>query len=171
MAIRAQFIASDFIISAGCLVLKPSVDNTYDIILIHQRSSGEIFFPKGRKNIGESIEAAALREAYEETGYRCNLLPLPVPTMAQETADHTASPLNTEPLAISFREAEGGRQKLVYWFAAILEETAIAETGTQMVGEDFENIIVPLKEAAEVLTWVEDIALVVFLQTLLEMMN
>lgn len=35
-------------------------------MVVHESSREYWFFPRGRKDLGETLEAAALREAYEE---------------------------------------------------------------------------------------------------------
>jgi 8-oxo-dGTP pyrophosphatase MutT (NUDIX family) len=40
--------------------------NTHKIVVVYETKRKYWFFPRGRKDVGESIEAAALREAYEE---------------------------------------------------------------------------------------------------------
>ena len=58
-------------LGAGMVILQPS---TNKVVLVHDRKReyAAYFFPRGRKDIGETLEAAALREAYEEV---CCLLP------------------------------------------------------------------------------------------------
>jgi ADP-ribose pyrophosphatase YjhB (NUDIX family) len=40
--------------------------NTHKIVVVFETQKKYWFFPRGRKDIGESLEKAALREAYEE---------------------------------------------------------------------------------------------------------
>ena len=55
--------ASDFMIGSGMVILQPS---TGRIVVVHDERTKLWFLPKGRKDVGESLEQAALREAYEE---------------------------------------------------------------------------------------------------------
>jgi len=41
-------------------------ENTHKIVVVFETQKKYWFFPRGRKDIGESLEKAALREAYEE---------------------------------------------------------------------------------------------------------
>lgn len=54
---------SDFMIGAGMVVLQPT---TGKVLLLYEPRMDYWFFPKGRKDVGESLEQTALREAYEE---------------------------------------------------------------------------------------------------------
>jgi len=45
------------------VIIQPSTDK---VLLVYEESKNYWFLPKGRKDIGESLEEAALREAYEE---------------------------------------------------------------------------------------------------------
>ena len=48
-----------------------------EVVVVHRPHRQDWSLPKGKLDQGESIEAAALREIWEETGYRCALgLPL-----------------------------------------------------------------------------------------------
>ncbi|RVD89108.1 uncharacterized protein DFL_000129 [Arthrobotrys flagrans] len=55
------------------------------------------FLPKGRRDVGETFEQAAVREGEEEGGYPCRLLPVPVPTR-QPTKLVDGNALSTEPI-------------------------------------------------------------------------
>lgn len=50
-------------IGAGMVILQPS---TSRVVIVHETRLNYWFLPKGRKDVGESMEQAALREAYEE---------------------------------------------------------------------------------------------------------
>lgn len=45
------------------VIIQPS---TRKVVLLYERRRNYWFLPKGRKDIGESLEQTALREAYEE---------------------------------------------------------------------------------------------------------
>ena len=47
-------------------------ENTHKIVVIYETRKKYWFFPRGRKDIGESLEQTALREAYEEV---CTVFP------------------------------------------------------------------------------------------------
>jgi 8-oxo-dGTP diphosphatase len=53
-------------------VLRPTVDHV-NVLLVHRPRYDDWTFPKGKRDSGESDEDAALREVWEETGYRCRL--------------------------------------------------------------------------------------------------
>ncbi len=127
------------------------------MLLIRWKKNGEVFLPKGRKNIDEALEAAAIRETYEETGFQATLPPLRIPTLATSAAadpDRQLSPL-TEPVAVSQRH-EGNRLKLIIWFVAKGDSTAEPDTGTQQEGEDFEPVWADLDNAVKSLTFDDD---------------
>lgn len=62
--------AADFMIGAGMVILQPS---TGCVVVVHDKVTKTWFLPKGRKDIGESLEQAVLREAYEEVSPRIPL--------------------------------------------------------------------------------------------------
>ena len=55
--------SSNFLLGAGMVLIQRS---TQKIVVIHEPKLDCWFFPRGRKDLGESLETAALREAYEE---------------------------------------------------------------------------------------------------------
>ena len=50
-------------LGAGMVILQPSTEK---VVIVYDERDDSWFLPKGRKDIGESLSAAALREAYEE---------------------------------------------------------------------------------------------------------
>jgi 8-oxo-dGTP pyrophosphatase MutT (NUDIX family) len=50
-------------LGAGMVILQPA---TGRIVVVHETARGYWFLPKGRKDVGESLADAAVREAYEE---------------------------------------------------------------------------------------------------------
>ena len=50
-------------LGAGMVLIQ---ENTHKIVVIYETRKKYWFFPRGRKDIGESLEHTALREAYEE---------------------------------------------------------------------------------------------------------
>lgn len=88
----------------------------------------EYILPKGRLNIGEDWREAAVRETFEETRIRVQLLPTYITTNATIPSTATAtSPnlLHTEPFARTQRllGVDGDREKTTYWFAATADST------------------------------------------------
>ena len=50
-------------LGAGMVLIQ---ENTHKIVVVYEKRKKFWFFPRGRKDIGETLEQAALREAYEE---------------------------------------------------------------------------------------------------------
>lgn len=115
--------------------------------------------PKGRKDIGETLENAALRETWEETGYRASLLPLPFLTQATSppsSQDSEASTrLVTEPICVTQRD-RGSVRKIIFWFAAQADSTAPEGKREQQEGEDFETVWTYLDTVGQVLSHDDD---------------
>ncbi|KAK1230316.1 hypothetical protein PQX77_006594 [Marasmius sp. AFHP31] len=101
LTIESPSFSDQFVISCGTVTLDLQLKKA---LLIRWNKNGEILLPKGRKNIGESLYDAALRETLEETGYKAKLLPLPVATLSTPTTtddiDHGTGtqPPHTEPI-------------------------------------------------------------------------
>jgi len=60
---NSAWCASNFMVGAGMVILQPS---TGKVVVLYDEKNKFWFLPRGRKDVGESLEATALREAYEE---------------------------------------------------------------------------------------------------------
>lgn len=59
--------------SCGAIVFRKKQD-TYEFLIIHHRKGGHWDFPKGHVEKKETEEGTAIREVYEETGLRIDIL-------------------------------------------------------------------------------------------------
>jgi 8-oxo-dGTP pyrophosphatase MutT (NUDIX family) len=121
-------LSDAFVISCGTITLDLAQAK---MLLIRWKKNGEILLPKGRKNIGETLEDAAKREIYEETGVQVTLLPLQIPTLATPGAAAKQSyGFSTEPVALSQRISNGGVLKIIFWFVAQGNSMVAHDVGT-----------------------------------------
>ncbi|AEO65179.1 fa2e8131-60c8-4a32-8801-4eac110c9acc [Thermothielavioides terrestris] len=116
--------------------------------------------PKGRRNLNESMLAAALRETHEETGIRVTPLRLDIETRAtppkSERADTSSKPPNitkgypsTEFVGACMYpdpQSETEALKIVYFFAATADCTVARDSGTQEEWEKLDAKWIPLSE-------------------------
>jgi 8-oxo-dGTP pyrophosphatase MutT (NUDIX family) len=82
-----QYPSSDFVESCGAIIFDLSHPSHKRICLSNIIAENKWILVKGRRNINESRRDTALREMYEETGYRCKLLPSLMPTRATTVHD------------------------------------------------------------------------------------
>jgi len=167
------YLGNEFVISAGCVLLKPlprdgllvnspQRPEDYNLVYIFNRRSKLRNLPKGRKDIGESIAEAALRETFEETGYKCsNLLPLPLQTLAPApgTGSKVKPVWNTEAIAIRLWPDSHSRkmervkvQKFIHWYVAEVDadENGVPVQrveGTQLPYEQYDVCEMSLEQA------------------------
>ena len=59
--------------AAGGIVHRPRPEGGYEVALVHRPNQRDWTMPKGKLEPGETLEAAALREVEEETGWQCSL--------------------------------------------------------------------------------------------------
>ena len=64
-----MFFSENFMLGAGAVVIQPSSGK---VVVV--QDGDHWFLPKGRKDLGESVEQAALREAYEEVRISLHLI-------------------------------------------------------------------------------------------------
>ncbi|CRG91768.1 putative sterigmatocystin biosynthesis P450 monooxygenase STCB [Talaromyces islandicus] len=142
----------------------------------------EWFMPFGggsrsRKNRGETLESAAVRETYEETGYPCQLLlhnslPTKAPLGSWSPNDpqeenssrvqnkSSESELHTEPFAIQQWVYQDGTRKLIFWFLAIGNSMQLPHENTQDEGENFEAFWFDRDSSLAIATYDDDRALI-----------
>ncbi|PCH43131.1 hypothetical protein WOLCODRAFT_121539 [Wolfiporia cocos MD-104 SS10] len=130
--------SSDFLLGAGMVILQPSSGK---VLLCCE---GERWFlPKGRKDVGESLEQAALREAYEESGYRVEFLPVVQEMNAPRPpgSRRQGNSLTTEPFYVSATAygpgcmRSNGIEYIIFWYIGQIAADAVRETGTGMPDE------------------------------------
>jgi 8-oxo-dGTP pyrophosphatase MutT (NUDIX family) len=61
------------ILAAGGIVIDNET-GTPRVLLVHRPSYDDWSFPKGKLDLGETVEEAALREVREETGLECRII-------------------------------------------------------------------------------------------------
>jgi|SRR5882762_11043724 len=159
----AQIGSSDFVISAGCILFRKSPStNQLQICLLHNLSKdGKIDkwqLPKGRKDMGECVEAAAVRETFEETGYPCELIPLRMPTRAPPPNVNVKDVVRvidgcTEPVAVTVKDLGEEGCKFVWWFVGKVKGNATEKVeGTQTESENYVSQFFDADEAARRVT-------------------
>ncbi|KAF5138135.1 hypothetical protein E5D57_001916 [Metarhizium anisopliae] len=137
------------IVSCGCVIVDPAARK---VAIVHDPDTGITQLPKGRKNIGEDIHAAALREAHEETGIPVALLALRVATRATPTEDMlplvartpdgfpedvTTAMRSCEPVAVCHHRCPGTlAYKLVFWYVARGDSSLRPVDGTKEAWEE-----------------------------------
>lgn len=145
--------ASEFVISCGTV----TVDQKWaKVLLIRLCEKDEYMLPKGRKDIGETLEAAALRETLEETGYAAGLLPLHTRTQATSpSASNVKRRTNTEPIYMSQR-VKNGIFKIIFWYVAKGDSTVAEQQRLRQPGEDFESMWISWDVAENTLSFHDD---------------
>ncbi|KAK0628627.1 hypothetical protein B0T17DRAFT_488116 [Bombardia bombarda] len=126
--------------------------------------------PKGRRNIEETMLSAAVRETYEETGYRVKPLQLNIATRATPAVREPGqgNPLvtdgfvSTEYLGGCLHEDPdaAGSTKTTFFYAATADSTAVPETDTQ---EEWEKLVpswIDISDAATTLRFKGEVAAV-----------
>jgi len=134
------------------------------IVMIYDTKCKTWFLPKGRKDVGESLEQTALREAYEESGYQVEFLPLYTPTRAPVSPNTVSSkyePPNTEPIYISVISwgprksrrtgiVDNGGEYLSFYYVGMIPIDAVFHEGTGMPDEQhFTTHLLSLKQAID----------------------
>lgn len=137
-----------FVLSSGTVAIDCDRDL---VLLLYYRPKGEYLLPKGRKNVGESLQAAAERETFEESGYSCRLVGHNLPT---ETPQPPTMP-HTEPITVQQRTNHGIR-KIIFWYVAHADSSDRPIAQTQEEGEDFEVRWVCRKDAPSTMSFEED---------------
>lgn len=145
---RTVDLSDAFAICCGTI---PLDIRTRQALVLYFRPKGEILFPKGHKDIGESLEAAALRETEEETGYNCTLLPHNQNTHATNILAST----HTEPVAVQQRVNNNVR-KIIFWYLAIADCSCNSKNQKLGEGEDFEPRWVAVEDLISTLTFDDD---------------
>lgn len=127
--------------------------------------------PKGRRNMGESMFDAALRETYEETGLRVTPLELEISTRATPCKVEGSAPSQKSPDVIEGHrskefigaclypdpQSETEALKIVYYYAASADSTTIPDTDTQEEWEKLDAKWIPLSEVASTLRFVAEV--------------
>ncbi|KAJ7042958.1 NUDIX hydrolase domain-like protein [Mycena alexandri] len=153
---------TNLLLGAGMVVLQPA---TSKIVVVYESKKKYWFLPKGRKDVGESLEQAALREAHEESGYRVEFLPLHTHSRAPLPPNTPTRDLNSEPIYITTqafaartrnnRSAPPG-EYLTFWYVGQIPADAVREEGTGMPDEvNYEAHLLSLDEAVGRLDSVE----------------
>ncbi|CEI63230.1 hypothetical protein FVEN_g231 [Fusarium venenatum] len=119
-------LSDQFIISCGTVTL----NKQSKVLLIFKRTTtelpdgiihhfDEVFLPEDWKDIGESLEKAAIRGAYEKTAVEGLLLPAHIMTNATIPTSQEDSPSShiTEPIAVSHR-VHRGILDIIFWYIA-----------------------------------------------------
>jgi 8-oxo-dGTP pyrophosphatase MutT (NUDIX family) len=121
-----QYTSEAFVESAGAILFRLS---SQEVCVIYHKKRNEYLLAKGRRNCGETRQAAALREVTEETGFPCRLLPLNMFTRAPpegETEQMGDQPRFysgiCEPFTLQLRRLSDSNVKLIWWFVAAIEE-------------------------------------------------
>ncbi|KAI0646201.1 hypothetical protein C8Q79DRAFT_652140 [Trametes meyenii] len=169
---QVQLASSQFVLSAGAVSFLFVGGVPKKVLLVHHTAKNQWLLAKGRKDQGEELAAAALREVFEETGYKCALYPARLPTRAPPPSVLSSALFqpdvvritenSTEPFAITIRPTGPGRLKLIFWYigrvVASREDTATATTkGSHMAAEGFDSAgLFDIDDALQKLTYEGD---------------
>lgn len=126
---RPAATGSSDIVAAGAVVLRSG----RDVLLVHRPKYDDWSFPKGKRDRGEHVTAAAVREVEEETGLRVRL---------------------GRPLARQRYATSKGMKTVYYWVARVTGSDDVS--GYRPNAEIDEVAWVPADKAAKLLTYPHD---------------
>ncbi|KAL4999219.1 NUDIX hydrolase domain-like protein [Aspergillus recurvatus] len=155
-----QYTSEEFVESSGAILFDLS-NKTQRVCLIHYNVKDEWLLAKGRRNCGESRLEAALREAEEETGYKCRIHPVTMSTRAPQKmeADNIPDqarsyPDLSEPFMLTIRELNENGVKLIWWYITAIDEGPSGSTPS--ADRDFRAEFFTYDEALQRLTFQDD---------------
>lgn len=120
-------MADMFLESCGTVLFRLS---TRQICILRLIKTDEYVLPKGRRNVGESHPATAIRETTEEAGIPCRLLPINMHSRACPAVEAAANAPDEarfyeaihEPIAVQTRHSDEMGLRLIWWFVAAVNE-------------------------------------------------
>lgn len=132
---RTSTTAATTVVAAGAVCWRPAGSDVL-VLLIHREHHHDVSLPKGKVDPGEATPETAVREIREETGYRVTL----------------GAPLGTAEYLLP-----GGRDKVVHYWSAEVDDEAYAEAGSFRPNDEVQKIEwVPLAKARAQLTYERD---------------
>ncbi|KAI0049021.1 hypothetical protein FA95DRAFT_1604701 [Auriscalpium vulgare] len=153
----SHWFASDFILAASLVIIQPS---SAKVVIVNDTHDQTWFLPRGRKDVGESLEQCALREGFEESGYQAEFLPIytqsiaPVGPAAPPGARHMP---NTEAIFVTTTYAKPrqterglrtGQEYMAFYYVGQIPPDAVRQTGTGMPDEQsYVGTLVDIEEA------------------------
>jgi 8-oxo-dGTP diphosphatase len=69
----AVSLGGDVVRAAGGMIVRRRADGGAEVAVVHRPLRVDWSFPKGKCELGETLEECAVREVFEETGFRCRL--------------------------------------------------------------------------------------------------
>ena len=145
---RSLDLSDDFVLSSGTVPL--DIPNGL-ALLLYYRPMKEYMLPKGRKNVGETLEETAVRETTEESGFKCRLFKHGLSTNAQQLTE----PEHTEPIAVQQRMSQGVR-KIIFWYISEVDSCSQQKLDAQEEGEDFDVEWVRMEDAPSKCSFADD---------------
>ncbi|KIY63980.1 hypothetical protein CYLTODRAFT_381509 [Cylindrobasidium torrendii FP15055 ss-10] len=169
---QTQHTSEEFVLAAGAVAFLISPTSPLKVVLVHfTKNRDEWLLAKGRKDVDESLSAAALRETYEETGYKCSLVDIPelktratqpglATTAHQADVPHIAYGAK-ESVCVTLRPLQTANHvKMIFWYVAeVVEDNSdlTGRVGTHMISEGFESSgLFEIEEAMGLLTFKSD---------------
>ncbi|EIM80205.1 uncharacterized protein STEHIDRAFT_28238, partial [Stereum hirsutum FP-91666 SS1] len=166
----SQFFARDFMLAASMVIIQPS---TGKVVVVNDTKRQSWFLPRGRKDVGENLEQCALREAYEESGFRAEFLPVVTYSRAPhapQSATPDSNPVdpwgigkNTEPIYITTQRwgpkrfgnghVDNGGIYQAFYYVGQIPADAVREENTGMPDEQtYVGTLLDLEEALKLLS-------------------
>jgi 8-oxo-dGTP pyrophosphatase MutT (NUDIX family) len=157
--------STDFALCAGTVTCRGTGAERRVLVVFNERYTSDLWqLPKGRKNMGEdSLGTTAIRETYEETGYKVELLVRDIPTRATMAEARQGQGIfearNTEPIALVFYTEpnlelnERPVTKVCFFFVAAAADDAVQTADTQDIDEYLTPSWLTCAEAMEKLTF------------------
>ncbi|KAF6815893.1 hypothetical protein CPLU01_14004 [Colletotrichum plurivorum] len=115
----SALLSDEFSISCGTVTVDLARRKA---LLVRWREEGQHTLPPDvKKDLGETLEEAATRGTFEQTGFRVDLLPVEIPTLATLPSGVAELPETvTEPIAMTRSIASNGSLQVVFYSSFVV---------------------------------------------------